>query len=161
MNREIMNKQLECYREYIQLLEIAKDVLSEMNEKTFSKRVTKKIEQVAEQKGLNFYVYQDGDIVFNYIGVGAISRNRTVGSYTVRDYQFSFNVHFSEGKKIDSIKTIDGINTAINKRKESIKKLEDTMEHYEELKAMKKEINEMIAKHNSNIHHLFEELKIR
>ena len=161
MKEQVAKRQLECYKEYIQLLEVTKTVINECNGKSFSKRITKKIGQKAEEIGLDFYVYQ-GDITADkHVSVGVINRNRCVDNYYLTDYQFGLYIHFSEGKYINSEKTIEGINTRIESQKENIRKFEHTLEHYEEYKGMKEYLKKLIDTQNKEVHHLFEELKIR
>ena len=161
MDKQVAEKQLQCYREYIQLLEVVKEVVKESEGKSFTKRITKKIEQKAENIGLDFYVYQGDMAIDRYVSVGIINRNRCVGSYYIVDYQFSMYIYFLEGKYIDSEKTIEGISTRIESQKENIRKFEHTLEHYEEYKGMKEYLKKLIDTQNKEVHHLFEELKIK
>ena len=161
MDKQVAEKQLQCYREYIQLLEVVKEVVKESEGKSFTKRITKKIEQKAENIGLDFYVYQDDMAVDRYVSVGIINRNRCVGSYYIVDYQFSMYIYFLEGKIIDTVKTIEGISTRIENQIKNIKKFENTLNNYEELRLIKKGIEKSIGLYNGQVHQLFKELRIK
>lgn len=164
MNEALCKKQIECYRQYIQLLELAKTVAKEVEGKTYTKRVLTKLEDKIKELELPFHIYQDG--IFDRdeegkVSIRAFSKDRAINGDFISDYDFIFYISFSTKRIINSEKTIELLNSHIESRENNIKKYEDTMEQYEELKRSKKEIQKLIEEHNAKVHYLFQELKIK
>lgn len=164
MNEKLLNRQIECYEEYLQLLEIAKEVVLEAHGKSFSKRVLTKLESKTKEKSLPFHIYQSN--LFSSesggkVSIGVINRNRLVDNYYLSDYEFNFYISFSTNKIIDKDSTLESIDIRIENMNKNIEKFKSTMEQYEALKESKKQIEEMISKHNAKVHYLFQELRVK
>lgn len=164
MNEALCKKQVECYKQYIQLLEVAREVAKEVEGKTYTKRVLTKLENKIKEIGLPFHIYQDGyfdRVEGGKVSIRAFCIDRAVEGGYLTDYDFNFFIVFSTNRVIDSERTVDLLNSHIESRKSTINNYESNMEQYEELKREKQEIQKLIEQHNSKVHYLFQELKIK